>query len=85
MVKKKVYLRLKRGEGEGYLGYPSPHCGLGLTQSFKQYIIDTTDFGLDQGDNSVSVWEDVSMVSAGAMSSVWTCKAMGSWICIGVF
>lgn len=85
MVKKKAYLSLKRGEGEGYLGYPSPHCGLGFTQSFKQYFIDTTDFGFDQGDFSIKEGEGVSLASARALSSVWACEAMGSWICFCLF
>jgi hypothetical protein len=83
MVKKKAYLSLERGEGEGYMEYPSPQFGLGFTQSSKRYFIDTTDFSFNQGDFTIR--EEVSLVSAGAMSSVWACEVMGSWICSCLF
>jgi len=83
MVKKKAYLILERGEGEGYIGYPSPHCGLGFTQSFKQYIIDTTDFGFDQGDFSIK--GEVSLASSRTLSSVWALQGVGSRFCFGLF
>jgi len=85
MVKKKVYFNSGRERGEGYLGYPSPGCGLGFTQSSKQYFIDTTDFSFDQGNFSIREREGVSLASTGAMSSVWAYEALGSWVCFGLF
>lgn len=80
MVKKRFYLSLEREEGEGYLGYPSPHFGLGFYQSLKRYSIGTTNFGFDQGDFSIREREGVPLASARAMSTVWPCEAMGAWI-----
>ena len=45
-------LMSEKGEGEGYRHYPSPQCGLGFPQCPKQYLIDTTDFGFNQGSFS---------------------------------
>jgi len=70
MVKKRMYLRLEREEGEGYLQYPSPHFGLGFTQSLKRYFIGTTDFGFNQGDFSIREREGGCVASSGAVSSV---------------
>jgi len=83
MVKKKAYLSLEREGGEGYLQYPSPHCGLGYSQSFKRYCIDTTDFGFDQGDFSIK--GEVSLVSSRTLSSVWALQGVGSRFCFGLF
>jgi hypothetical protein len=83
MVKKKAYLSLEREGGEGYLRYPSPHCGLGYSQSFKRYCIDTTDFGFDQGDFSIK--GEVSLASSRTLSSVWALQGVGSRFCFGLF
>jgi hypothetical protein len=85
MVKKRMYLRLEREEGEGYLQYPSPHFGLGFTQSLKRYFIGTTDFGFNQGDFSIREREGGCVASSGAVSSVWAFQALGSRFCFGLF
>jgi hypothetical protein len=74
---------MKRGRGEGYLRYPSPGCEWGFPLLLKRYCIDTTDFGFDQGD--ILFREGIPMASSGAMSSVWSCKALGSWVCFCLF
>ena len=73
----------EKGEGEGYRHYPSPKCGLGFPQCPKEYFIDTTDFGFDQG--SFSLGEGISLVSSRELSSVWSCKGLGPWVCFRVF
>jgi hypothetical protein len=83
MVKKKAYLSLEGEEGEGYLPYPSPDFGLGLTQSFQRYLIDTTDSCFDQG--AFSIREDVPLATSGAMSTMRALQAMGAWICCCLF
>jgi hypothetical protein len=76
-------LMSEKGEGEGYRHYPSPQCGLGFPQCPKQYFIDTTDFGFNQG--SLSFRASISLAKTRELSSVWSRKALGPWVCLRVF
>jgi hypothetical protein len=74
---------LKKGKGERYRYYPPPQCGLGFPQCPKQYLIDTTDFGFNQG--SFSPGKEVSLASTRELPPVRSCKALGPWVCFSIF
>jgi hypothetical protein len=82
-LKGRGWLMSEKGEGEGYRHYPSPPCGLGLSQCPKQYFIDTTDFGFNQG--SFSPGKGISLASTRELPPVRSRQALGPWVCFSVF